>query len=188
MDTVPSQKDILRDKLMRAAAAARELYRRGEAFGPDANISFMLDGRVYITRRDCPFRRAASKDFACVTMAGKPMNNVPACEELPLHLALYHRRGDIGAVIHAHSTYATLWSCLEHEDLSDVIPAHTPHLSERAGKVGMSGGEEPDSSKVYLLKNHGAVVGGKDVTDALFNLYQLEESAKLAWIMRRGTV
>jgi len=170
MNTVPSRKDILTDKLMQAAMAARELYRRGKAYGPDANISFMLDGRVYITRRDCPLRRTGTKDFACVTASGKPMNNVPACDELPLHLEMYRKHSDVGAVIHAHSTYATIWSCLGED-----IPAHTAHLQNWADKI-------------YLLENHGAIIGGKDVMDALWGLCQLEESAKLAWIFREGTL
>ena len=38
----------------------------------------------------------------------------------------------------------------------------------------------------YLLKQHGAVVPGKSLMDAFFCLEELEESARIAWMLRQA--
>ena len=43
-----------------------------------------------------------------------------------------------------------------------------------------------DKSGGYLLKQHGAVVPGKNLMDAFYSLEELEESAKIAWMLRKG--
>jgi len=189
--------DILRDILDRAVGIARELYSHGQAFGPDANISFRLDGHVYITREECPLYDIGPDDFACVSTSGKPLNNLPACPELPIHLAIYRQRDDIRAVIHAHGTHSVLWSCLDFDNPYDVIPTHTPHLSARVGAVALLPCDVPrdmglwpnferhmNGSKAYLLKNHGAITGGTDLPGAYHNLRQIEESARIAWTIK----
>jgi len=155
---------------------------------------------MYITREECGFHTIGPGDFACVDMSGRPLDNLPACTELSLHLALYRQRDGLGAVIHAHSTYSTLWSCLEHRNLFDAIPAHTPHLHARVGSVPiipappLRDGDSPDAlrlhmngSSAYLLKNHGVIAGGRDIGEAYDNLCQIEESARLAWMMKSIT-
>ena len=200
MSDIPGNEAVLRDMLECAVGVARQLDRRGQAFGPDANISFAFDGRVYITREECGLFTIGPGDFACVDTSGRPLDNLSACTELVLHLALYRQRDGLGAAIHAHSTFATLWSCLEHPRPLDTIPARTPHLHARVGSVPIipcplpQDSDSPDAlplhmngSMAYLLKNHGVIAGGRDITDAYYNLCQIEESAKLAWIMKSVT-
>ena len=40
--------------------------------------------------------------------------------------------------------------------------------------------ENLDTGDAYLLKNHGAIVGGKSLMDAFFGIEELEESARIA--------
>ena len=54
---VPGREEILCEMLTHAAEIARLLYERGLAFGSDANVSFICDDRVYITRRECGLYR-----------------------------------------------------------------------------------------------------------------------------------
>ena len=42
-----------------------------------------------------------------------------------------------------------------------------------------------NNSEGYLLKNHGPVVGGEDLMSAFYNLEELEESAHIAWKLRK---
>ena len=85
------------------------------------------------------------------------------------------------------------------EDETDVIPDHTPYLKMKLGKVGLVPYEKPGSQALfdafeqrvmdsdgYLLKQHGAVVPGKSLMDAFFCLEELEESARIAWMLRQA--
>ena len=100
-------------------------------------------------------------------------------------------------VVHTHSFYSVLWSCLEHEKRTDVIPAYTPYLKMKVGTVGIIPYAKPGSqelfgymeerimnSDAYLLKQHGPVVAGRTILDAFYGLEELEESAKTAWYLR----
>src|SRR3954468_12123463 len=56
-------------------------------------------------------------------------------KELPLHLAFYRSRPEAKAVVHLHSTYATVLSCLSDIDPADAVPPITPYVVMRVGKV-----------------------------------------------------
>lgn len=101
-------------------------------------------------------------------------------------------------MIHVHSFYSVLWSCLPHKgEEDDVIPAYTPYLGMKLGKVRLVSYEKPGSEELfsefsrrtgkengYLLAHHGPVAGGDSLMDAFFNLEELEESARIAWELR----
>ena len=40
----------------------------------------------------------------------------------------------------------------------------------------------------YLLTRHGAVVPGKDIMDAFYSIEELEETARIAWELRRAGI
>ncbi|MFR5584830.1 MAG: class II aldolase/adducin family protein [[Clostridium] scindens] len=117
-------------------------------------------------------------------------------KEYPLHRLLYEKKG-VGAVIHVHSFYATLWSCLKHPDEADVIPGYTPYLKMKTGRIGLVPYAPPGSrelfqafeehigrSEGYLLQNHGPVIGASDILSAFYSIEELEESARIAWHLR----
>lgn len=103
------------------------------------------------------------------------------------------------AVIHVHSLYSVLWSFVPAAAQEDCIPDHTPYLRMKLGSVGLIPYEKPGSpalfeafreragkSDGFLLKNHGPVVPGKTIMDAFYCLEELEESAHIAWELRRA--
>jgi len=133
-----------------------------------------------------------------VSLCGAPRGDRKASKELPLHIPLYWRGEDTNAVIHTHSPYATLWSCLPHADGSAVIPPYTPYLQMKLGQVKLVPYAPPGSEALfaafhavqdeadgYLLQNHGPLVAGKDLMDAYCRLEELEDSARIAWELRR---
>ena len=194
---LPIRENILRLLLGQGAEQARRLHRQGLAPGREQSLSFAFEGRVYITRRCCDFAVATEEDFSCVTFSGKPLNNLRAPEEAPLHLALYRHRDDISAAVHVHSTMATLWSCLEAPDPADALPAYTPHAARELGRIPLIPYAPPGSaaffegfraglgtSKAYLLQNHGLVVCGSDIASACLGVELIEQAALLAWMLR----
>lgn len=186
----------LKRKMEQAIWSAKSLFERRKAAGSAANISFSHRDRIYISASGVCFGDLSMDSFAVMDREGGHLGGPKPSKEFPLHRLLYIRKG-VGAVLHTHSFYAVLWSCLRHENMHDVIPAHTPYLRMKVGKVGTvpyapPGSDELfalfekyiDKSDGYLLANHGPVVGKENILETFYGMEELEENAKLAWYLR----
>lgn len=187
----------LKQKLADAVWIGKSLFERNKTAGSSANMSFYHEGRIYISRSGSCFGTLLEEDFAVLAPDGTCLSDCKPSKEWPLHLQIYQKRQGIGAVLHTHGTYSVLWSFLHAENEKDVIPDNTPYLKMKLGTVGMIPYEKPGSQELfdafgarisdssgYLLKQHGAVIPGKDLKDAFYCLEELEESAKVAWMLR----
>ncbi len=187
-----------KENLRKAIWVARSLYDRNKTAGSSANLSFRERDLIYITGSGTCFGNLDEDSFSVVGLDGKHVSGMKPSKELPLHALLYKHAESVGAVLHIHSFYATLWSCLEHGNEKDCIPSYTPYLKMKLGTVGLIPYAAPGSAALfdafekaigdsdgYLLKNHGPVVGGKDLMEAYFCMEELEESARIAWELRK---
>ena len=190
---------LLEKKLNEAIWAGRSLFERNKTAGSSANMSFLHDGKMYISQSGSCFGTLTADQFAIMTLDGICISDNKPSKEWPLHLNIYKKKTQTGAVIHTHGTYAVLWSFVPMENEDDCIPAHTPYLRMKLGNVCTVPYEKPGSQALfdafenrilcgdgYLLKQHGAVVPGKDVMDAFYCLEELEESARIAWERRKA--
>lgn len=183
-----------------AVWCAHTLFVLGKTSGSSGNISFRIGENVYISAGGTCFGTLSEDDFSVVTMQNICLAGKKPSKESPMHLAFYKAHPDMQAVIHTHGTYAVLWSCVPMAEKNNCIPAYTPYLNMKLGTVGLIPYVPPGSemlfqefeshlggSKGYLLKQHGAIVAGKNIMDAFYGLEELEESAKIAWeLMRAG--
>lgn len=189
----------LEQKLRDAVWIGKSLFERNKTSGSSANMSFLHEGKVYISRSGSCFGALEKEDFSVLDLEGNCLAENKPSKEWPLHLMVYQKKPGTGAVIHTHGTYAVLWSFVDVEDVSNAIPAYTPYLNMKLGKVGLVPYEKPGSqalfdafgkrvmdSQGYLLRQHGAVVPGKNLMDAFYCLEELEESAKIAWMLRQS--
>lgn len=190
---------ILQEKQQAAVWAAHSLFERGKTSGSSANMSFRHNDRIYISASGSCFGKISEDDFVPLSLDGTPLSSKKPSKEWPLHLMLYEKSPEIGAVIHTHSIHCVLWSFVPSLCETDCIPRHTPYLQMKLGTVGMVPYEKPGSealfsafrarinaSEGFLLKNHGPVVPGKTVMDAFYCLEELEESARIAWELYRA--
>lgn len=184
----------LDEKLELACWIAKSYFDRGMGSGTSGNLSFTHDGKLYITGSGTCFGRLQPTDFSCTTMDGTVESDLKPSKELPLHLAVYHHDPKCTAVIHIHSTYAVLWSCLDHEQENDCIPDYTPYLRMKLGSVALVDYGKPGSPELlkaleskldaadgWLLRNHGLLVPGKSIMDAFSASEELEASCRVAW-------
>lgn len=189
----------LQNKIEDAVWAARSLFERGKTSGSSANMSFRHKDCIYITGSGTCFGRLDEGSFSVVSMQGQPLNEVKPSKEFPLHRMCYEKDERIQAVIHTHSFYATLYSCVPHEYETSVVPDYTPYLKMKVGNVALVPYAEPGSEELfglfykqvkdadaYLLANHGPVVPGKSIMDAFYGIEELEESCHIAWELERG--
>lgn len=186
-------------ELRDAVWVAHSLFERGKTAGSSANLSIRAGDTVYITASGTCFGRLREEDLVPIGMDGKPLSDRKPSKEWPLHLALYEKSPEIGAVIHTHSSYSVLWSFAVGDEDRDCIPPHTPYLRMKLGSVGAVPYERPGSEALFaafrarvpfsdgfLLRQHGPVVPGADIMEAFCNLEELEESARIAWELRRA--
>lgn len=188
----------LGEKMQDAIWVARELFDRGKATGSSANLSFLHDGYIYITGSGTCFGRLTPESFSKVAMDGTHVDGIKPSKEFPLHRMYYEKSEDIQAVVHVHSFYATIYTFLQHEDVTDIVPDYTPYLKMKVGKIGLVPYAKPGSeelfgyfaeaaplSDAFLLAQHGPVVGGRTIMDAFYGLEELEESCRIAWTLDR---
>lgn len=211
----------LEEKLDLACRIAKSCFDRGLGSGMTGNLSFMHKGYIYITAGGTCFGFLTPQDFAAVAYEG---SNGPAdagtdseaeilshamtlkpSKELPLHKMVYDglwKEGiREGAVIHTHSTYSVLWSCVPGLDPDNCVPDHTPYLRMKMGSCGLISYEKPGSTELFdafargkgdkygwLLSHHGLLTGGKDLTEAFGRSEELEESCKIAWMLRSAGI
>lgn len=180
----------LREELVALGAS---LFQRGFSVGSAGNISVRLaDGYLMTPTNSCLGRL----DAARISKLDRGWNHVGGdrpTKEVFLHRAFLDARPDAGAVVHLHSTFATAISCLD-----GVITPLTPYFVMRAGREiplipyyrPGDAAMEPAihaaalQAKAVLLANHGPVICGPSLTDAVNAAEELEEAAKLALLLR----
>lgn len=185
----------LRVQLVELAAS---LFARGFSVGSAGNISVRLpDGYLITPTNACLGRLSATRlsrlDEAFVHVGGdKPS------KEVFMHRAFYAARPRVGAVVHLHSTMATAVSCMEGVDAGNPIPPMTPYFVMRVGKrlpvlpyyrpgdpaMEAAIAREAQTARSVLLGNHGPVVSGRSLRDAVNAAEELEEAAKLFLLLR----
>ena len=186
-----------RDLLVSLAA---RLFARGFSVGSAGNISVRLDDGYLITPTNSSLGRLEAGRISKLDPDFRHVGGDKPSKEVFMHRAFYLAREDAGAVVHLHSTQATAVSCLPDVDASNPIPPLTPYFVMRVGRTMPivsyyrpgDPAREPAihaaarNARAVLLANHGPVVSGKTLTDAVYAAEELEEAAKL-YLMLRGT-
>lgn len=177
---------------------AKSLFDRGLSPGSSGNITCRFEDGFLATPTNSCLGFLDPQRLSVLDAEGRHLSGDKPTKELPLHLAYYRARPSAGAVVHLHSTYATALSCLADTDPEDAIPPITPYIAMRVGRVPVLPYTHPGSADVaplienraadhaaVLLANHGPVVAGTSLDNAVFAAEELEETAKLL-VLTRG--
>jgi len=177
---------------------ARSLFARGFSVGTAGNISVRLDDGYLITpTNSCLGRLDPSRIARLDENFGHIGGDAPS-KEVFMHRAFYRARSEAGAVVHLHSTMATAVSCLPDVDAGNPLPPLTPYFVMRVGRTlpvvpyyrPGDAAMEPAihaaamRGRAVLLANHGPVVSGKTLAEAVYAAEELEEAAKLFLLLR----
>ena len=180
---------------------AASLFARGFSVGSAGNISVRLDDGFLITPTNSSLGRLEADRISRLDSDYKHIGGDKPSKEVFMHRAVYRARPDAGAVVHLHSTHATAVGCLPDVDPSNPIPPLTPYFVMRVGRSMPiveyyrpgDAAMEPAihaaalGARAVLLANHGPVVSGKTLTDAVYAAEELEEAAKLFLMLRGST-
>lgn len=190
------QERELRRQMVELAAS---LFGRGYSVGSAGNISARLpDGGYLITPTNSCLGRLSAERLSRLDMGFAHIGGDRPSKEVFMHRAFYRARPQAGAVVHLHSTMATAVACLPDADTERAIPPLTPYFIMRVGRrlpilpYFRPGDPEmepailaqAERARAVLLANHGPVVCGRTLIDAVYAAEELEEAAKLALLLR----
>ncbi len=178
---------------------AASLFARGYSVGSAGNISVRLDGGGYLmTPTNSCLGRLDTARLSRLDDGFAHVGGDKPSKEVLMHRAFYAARAEAGAVVHLHSTMATAVACLPDADTNNPIPPLTPYFVMRVGRslpvvpyyrpgdAAMEAAihELARDARAVLLANHGPVVSGRTLTDAVYAAEELEEAAKLFLLLR----
>ena len=177
----------------------QSLFQRGYSVGGAGNVSVRLDdGGFLVTPTDGSLGRLSPPDLARIDAAGTPVDGPKPSKEFTFHQALFDCRPDAGAIVHLHSTYLTALSCLEGLPAENALRPFTPYYVMRVGYLPVIPYYRPGAPEIardldiaakahpvnaFLLASHGVVVLGKTIEEAVNNAEELEETARLFFLL-----
>ena len=187
--------NALRDEI---CMLARSLFDRGLTHGSTGNISARTeDGGLLVSPTGTSFGRLDPAKLSRFDAKGRHVSGDKPTKEMPLHSAFYDTRSTAGAVGHLHSCHSGAWSMMPDANEDDFLPPLTPYAIMKLGRVkllpfflpgdpamgdavrGLAG-----KRSAVMLANHGPVVAGKTVEAACNAIEELEETARLAMLLR----
>jgi len=177
---------------------AKSMFDRGLTGGSTGNISARTeDGGLLVSPTGTSFGRLDPARLSRFDVNGNFVSGDQPTKEMPLHSAFYETRSTSGAVVHLHSCHSVALSMMPDVDPDNFLPPMTPYSIMKLGKVtllpffmpgdpamgdavrGLAG-----KRSAVMLANHGPVVAGKDIEAACNAIEELEDTAKLAIMMR----
>ena len=176
---------LLPDAREAIVTTCQELSRAGLVVGTAGNLSVREGDLVAVTPSGLHYTRLTPELVGVHRLDGAAVEAPLApTSELPLHLAIYTARPEVGAVVHTHSPAATALSALV-----DEVPAVHYYVAMFGGPVAVAsyatyGTQELARSVVRalhdrtacLMSNHGAVAVAPDLAAAH------EKSVYLEWL------
>jgi len=170
--------DINPERVKQLIESGRILHGQGLVAGAAGNISLMSEeGNIYISASGSRLGCMRSEDVVVIALDGTILagEKKPTSEYL-LHTLIYRHYGDIKAVLHTHSPFATAVA-VNREPIQPIVDEMTILLggSLDVTEYGAPGTEDLANKaidalgdkKAVLLANHGAVVTGTSMEDAL---------------------
>ena len=158
--------------------------------GKSGNISARIDKGFLVTPTGLAYESMQPIDIVAMTQDGKARGPRLPSSEWRFHRDIYAARREVGAIVHAHSPFATSIACLGR----DIPPFHymiavaggkdircaayatfgTQQLSDHALRA-------LEGRKACLLANHGMIAVGTSLTAALALAVEVEALAEQYW-------
>jgi ribulose-5-phosphate 4-epimerase/fuculose-1-phosphate aldolase len=176
----------------RMCATGASLFNRGLTAGSSGNLSVSLDSGWLITPTNSCLGDLDPARISKIDQNGNLLSGDPPSKEVPIHLAMYKVRPDARAVVHLHSTYSAAVSCLAGLPAANCLPPLTAYFVMKIRKLPLVPYHRPGDpalapvirslaaeNHALLLANHGPVVAGDSLQNAVYSIEELEETAKL---------
>jgi len=170
----------------------RRLYEQRLTTTSGGNVSLRVGEKVLITPSQTDKASVKQEQIGDISIDGKILTvGFKSSMESKMHLAIYNKRSDVNAVVHAHPVFATSFAIAGKEIktnlagearavLGEPVKARyalmgTQKLADVVAEVSLDG-------NVILMENHGVIAVGKNLLEAYDRMEVLEASAKMTFI------
>ncbi|MBU0477412.1 L-ribulose-5-phosphate 4-epimerase [bacterium] len=185
--------------------ANMEIYKRGLVLYTWGNASGIDRKKqvIAIKPSGVAYKNLKPEHMVLVDMKGNIVEgNYNPSSDTKTHLVLYNKFLSIGAVVHNHSTYSTIFAqarenipCLgtTHADQfygeipvtdmisdKDIKKDYETETGNLIVRTFFDRGIDPEKIPAVLVASHGPFIWGKDIEDVVKNAVALEEIAKTA--------
>ena len=174
--------------------ACRAMRRLGLTVATTGNASAREGDRVLISPTSLDYDAMTPADVVAIDLEGRRLEGSrEPSSEWRVHCAIYARRPDVAAIVHAHSPHAVAWSFLGDElDTGSEEMAHYCGGPVRTAGFAPTGTDEIAGAAVdalgdrhaLLLERHGIVACGSSLQAALDVCAVVEAQAQVAWLLR----
>jgi len=166
------------------------IYGYGMTTTSGGNISVLdYNGDIWISPAGVDKGSLRPVDIVCVKKDGTVEGIHKPSSELPFHKAIYERRQDIRAILHAHPAALVSFSIVRKIPDTDVLST----ARQICGQVGYAPYAIPGSAQLgdniagvfarghdtVLLENHGVVTAGESILQAFQRFETLDFCARL---------
>jgi L-fuculose-phosphate aldolase len=183
----------MNEKDLRAAIVAQcqAMNAAGLNQGTAGNISARVDDAMLITPSAIPYDMMRPAMLARMPLGGDYgawSGPRPPSTEWRFHLDIMRARPDVGAIVHCHPVHATALSML-HKPIPAAhymiaafggptvrCTAYAPYGTRELSELAVAGLEARNG---VLLGNHGMIVVGETLTQAMWRASELETLARM---------
>ena len=175
----------------------RSIYERGLTHGSSGNISVKVEDKWIVTPTNCCLGRLEPDSLSLLDQSGNLVSGSPPTKEAFLHFIMYRSQPKANAIVHLHSTHSVAVSCLDHPEPENVLPPITAYHVMKVGRLPLvpyyppgdpelaqAVGKVASTHHAVLLANHGPVVAGTSLEDAVNITEELEQTAKLSLFLK----
>jgi len=176
----------------------RHMNASGLNQGTSGNISARYGEFMLITPSGVPYEQLVAKDIAKMAIDGDAYEWQGPCKpssEWHFHRAILQHKPELGAVVHTHSTFATILS-IGREDIPAchyMIAAFGGH-TVKCAKYATFGTQALSNNVIRamkdrsacLLANHGMIAAGTDLDNAMWAAIELETLSKQYYFAKQS--
>ena len=158
--------------------------------GKSGNVSARIETGFLITPSGMPYAEIAPDDVVAMGLDGSADGRRRPSSEWRFHRDIYASRGDVDAVVHTHSPFATTLACLDR----GIPPFHymvavaggadircAPYATFGTQQLSDHALHALAGRRACLLAHHGMIAVGASLKAALALAVEVETLAEMYW-------
>lgn len=171
-------------------ATALRMNALGINRGKSGNVSARWKNGFLVTPSGRPYEETKPADIVFVDDKAQTKGKRAPSSEWRFHFDIYQRRGEVNAVVHTHSSFATTLACL-----AMAVPSFhymvavaggnsircAPYATFGTQMLSDNALNALDGRKACLLANHGMVSTGENLKSALALAVEVEALCEQYW-------
>lgn len=171
----------------------RRLYDKNLTTTSGGNISCITeDGTVLITPSQLDKGRMKKEQIAILKIDGTNLTpDYKPTIETDLHLAIYRKRKDVKAIVHAHPVVASAFTALKKKVTTKLTaeawaiigePVFAPYAMMGTNDLAEIVSEASLKGNVISMENHGILAVGTSLLQAFDRMEVMEAAAKMSFL------